>query len=132
MGSDWRSARGNWVGEDISILFACTGRAQDGRRPPRLSTSAIYSFLLCAAQRSGLYRKMPNMALIPFDNVEKQKQRFSRGVAKTLSSFGRSQHERLAFLREELHLDVQRVLERLFRALFVDVFGRVSSSLWGL
>ena len=71
-------------------------------------------------------------ALLPFDNVDKQKQRFSRGVAKTLSSFGRSQHERSALLREELHLDVKRVLERLFRALFVDVFGRVSSSLWGL
>ena len=163
-----------------AFLFACTGRAQDGRRPPHLSTRTIYSFLLCAAQRSGLYRKMPNMtmrllellchksflgvsigyklprgselpgprgwALLPFDNVEKQKQRFARGVAKTPSSFGRTQHARLAFLREELHLDVKRVLERLFQSgvkaktrftfCFVHCllmcFGRVSSSLCGL
>ena len=45
------------------FLFACTGRAQDGRRPPQLSTSTIYSFWLCAAQRGGLYRKMPNITM---------------------------------------------------------------------
>ena len=46
-----------------ALLFSCTGRSGHRRDPPRLSIKTIYCFLLCMAQKSGMFRVLPTVTL---------------------------------------------------------------------